>query len=207
VVLIKLINKIKIQPILFTKSVFVILISILLSCCGNSGIKLQQTKTVDSLQTNLLSNKKLLLQIDSVELSKAINKFEIYKQFIKSNIKDTINKTDAYAIQSFINAGNNLQSIQLNKINLITRINLLSNQLLKLGTDIKNNSFQNNQINGFIETEKLMQVEIAKFCIEEQNNYFKNLQQLKTNLYLVEQLILKRNNNQLPTVINSNPNL
>ncbi len=206
-VLIKLINKIKIQPILFTKSVFVILISILLSCCGNSGIKLQQTKTVDSLQTNLLSNKKLLLQIDSVELSKAINKFEIYKQFIKSNIKDTINKTDAYAIQSFINAGNNLQSIQLNKINLITRINLLSNQLLKLGTDIKNNSFQNNQINGFIETEKLMQVEIAKFCIEEQNNYFKNLQQLKTNLYLVEQLILKRNNNQLPTVINSNPNL
>lgn len=206
-VLIKLINKIKIQPILFTKSVFVILISILLSCCGNSGIKLQQTKTVDSLQTNLLSNKKLLLQIDSVELSKAINKFEIYKQFIKSNIKDTINKTDAYAIQSFINAGNNLQSIQLNKINLITRINLLSNQLLKLGTDIKNNSFQNNQINGFIETEKLMQVEIAKFCIEEQNNYFKNLQQLKTNLYLVEQFILKRNNNQLPTVINSNPNI
>ncbi len=206
-VLIKLINKIKIQLILFTKTVFVVLISFLLSSCNNGDVKLQQTKTIDSLQTTLLSNKKLLSQIDSTELSKAINKFEIYKQFINSNIKDTINKTDAYAIQSFINAGNNLQTIQLNKINLITRINLLSNQLLKLSTDIKNNSFQSSQINGFIASEKVAQTEISKYCIEEQNNYFKNLQQLKTNLYLVEQFILKRNNNQLPTVINSNPNI
>jgi hypothetical protein len=152
-------------------------------------------------------NKNYLLQIDSVELLKAISKYEVYQQFIKSNVKDTLSKEEAYALQSFIIAGENLKAVSENKKRLMARTNLLSNQLNKLQIDIKNNINNAAETNNYLNAEKAAQAELTNFCENEQSNYFKNLQQLKTNLYLIEQLILARNNNLLPNISNINPHL
>jgi hypothetical protein len=184
---------------------FVGLFLFFISACGNYEAQLNQQKTIDSLQTTLIVNKNHLLQIDSAELLKAISKYEVYQQFIKSNVKDTLSKEEAYALQSFIIAGENLKAVSENKKRLMARTNLLSNQLNKLQIDIKNNINNAAETNNYLNAEKATQAELTNFCENEQSNYFKNLQQLKTNLYLIEQLILARNNNQLPNISNINP--
>jgi len=210
VVLIKLIN---IKNSLLksnTSAVYQLFVGLLVfffSACGNYDVQLSQRKTIDSLQTTLMVNKNHLQQIDSAELLKAISKYEAYQQFIKSNIKDTLTKEEAYALQSFIVAGENLKAISENKKRLIVRTNLLSTQLSKLSVDIKNNANQASEIENYLNTEKAAQAELTSLSGNELGNYLRNIQQLKTNLYLIEQLILARNNNQLPLISNINPNL
>lgn len=177
-----------------------------LSACGNYQSQLNHRKTIDSLQTTLIVNKNQLLKIDSAELLKAISKFEAYQQFIKSNLNDTLNKEEAYALQSFIIAGENLKAISENRKRLNARTNLINAQLNKLAIDIKNNTNQPTEVDIYLNAEKAAEAELTNSIGVELSNYLRNLQQLKTNLFLIEQLILARNNNQLPTISNINPN-
>lgn len=177
------------------------------SACSDYNVQLKQSKTIDSLQTTLIVNKKHLTQIDSAELLKAIYKYEAYQQFIKSNVKDTLKKEEAYALQSFVIAGENLKSIFENKKRLQARTILLEAQLNKLEADIENKANRAAETSIYLNNEKAAQAELTNLCGNELSNYHKNLQQLKTNLYLIEQLILARNNNQLPIISNINPNL
>ncbi len=198
-----------IKKITYYKQISLLNIIIIIVCtsCGNSSFNLEQGKLLDSLQTTLELHKIKLTQIDSTELQNALMKFENYQQFIKSNINDTLSKQDAYTVQSFITAGQNIKAFSINKINILSRINLLNSQLQKLSFDVKNNVYQNNQTIAFINNEKLAQIEIGKICTNEYVNYLRNIQQLKNNLFLIEQIILKHNNNELPKIVKSNPSL
>ncbi len=198
-----------IKKITYYKQISLLNIIIIIVCtsCGNSSFNLEQGKLLDSLQTTLELHKIKLTQIDSTELQNALMKFENYQQFIKSNINDTLSKQDAYTVQSFITAGQNIKAFSINKINILSRINLLNSQLQKLSFDVKNNIYQNNQTIAFINNEKLAQIEIGKICTNEYVNYLRNIQQLKNNLFLIEQIILKHNNNELPKIVKSNPSL
>jgi hypothetical protein len=148
-------------------------------------------------------NQKLieLQKIDTLILEKALSKFNDYKQFIKQNINDTISKKQADALQQFYVSGNNLEDFFINRKLIISRSKLVNLQLTKLSGDVKQNTLEQQQLSEFIFAEKEQANDIIQKGVIQLQLFQSKLQQFKTTLPLVEELIKANNNGELPTIV------
>src|SRR5688572_455890 len=97
---------------------FIVALVVLFSCKrGNMHEK----------ETAILDSTKIVLQVKLNELKKSeqnmqsvqFPKFETYYSFLKSNIKDTVGRIEANAVQQFINSGLNVKEFNKTKAELI----------------------------------------------------------------------------------------
>lgn len=178
---------------------FVALVS--LCSCNKTSAGSEHQKIIDSLNCTVTTISGELKKIDTASLQRALAKFSQYKQFIKTNVNDTISKSEADNLQHFYNGGKKLETFQANRLILISRANLISSQLNKLANDEKNNALSDEQLNIFIAQEKTEAVKLSQFNLEQRQLYYAGMEEFKNSIFGVETLIKNRNRGALPTVV------
>lgn len=181
--------------------VFSIIFCLTLVSCNQTEIYNQRAKTLDSLSGVLNVSVARIEQTDTVLLSKAIGRFENYRSFIQNNIKDTLTKPEADALQVFYKSGKNLAAFRLNRTEILNRSALVNSQIEKLRLAIKNQEEDLVLLNQYLSQEQKQITNLVNAIYAQQTIYFSGLQEFKTSLRAIEQLIKLRNNNQLPDIV------
>ena len=169
--------------------------------CRHNDFYADNIKALDSLSGAVNALVKEDLKTDTVILAKAISRLEQYKQFIQQNVKDTLTKIEADFLQQFYASGNSLQSFELNRRLVKARVNLINSQIDKLKHDASAKVISEEKLNEFTNTEKKEANRLIEAGHNQQQLFYTNLQEFKTALKGVEELIKARNNGQLPTII------
>lgn len=157
----------------------------------------------------ILDSTKIVLQVKSNELKKAeanientsFSKCNTYVQFLKTNLKDTVARIEANALQQFLNSCMTIEQFNQNKVELIKQTEMAISQLNKLSADLKTNSLPQNQVKIYFESE--MQNANKVIAVIEQNlkALTISLINIKNSTPRTEEIIRNINNGQLPVVI------
>jgi hypothetical protein len=157
----------------------------------------------------LLDSTKIVLQVKLNELQRSgqnmqnyqFQKFEPYYSFLKSNVRDTIGRAEASAIQNFINAGKALNSFEKNKSELIKQTETSILQIQKLSADLKKNNIQGNVAQSYSGSEKGHAEELIKVIESNIRVLNLSLNSYKNSLPGTEEYIRQINNGSLPTLV------
>ncbi len=178
-----------------------ILLGIIFWRCGHSNIY--------NKQITLLDSTKIVLQVKLNELKKAesnisnlpFGKLEAYIVFLNSNLKDTINKFQANALQLFMSSGKTIKQFNESKSALIKQTETSILQIQKLSGDIKENNVSQNVIDNYFSIEKGEADKLIN--VIEQNIKALNLSlvNFKNSTPRTEELIRQINNGQLPAIV------
>lgn len=174
---------------------------VLFQSCNRVDIYAVKTQSLDSLIGAVNSSTKEVDKADTVILEKAISRFNQYKQFIQQNVKDTLTKTEADFMQQFYTSGKNLENFSVNRRSIKARTGLINSQIEKLKTDSKNRSVPEEKLIEFTNREKKEAANLIEASHGQQQIFYTSLQEFKTSLKGVEDIIKARNNGQLPTII------
>ncbi|MGZ4036712.1 MAG: hypothetical protein ACXVPQ_02720 [Bacteroidia bacterium] len=160
-------------------------------------------------QVALLDSTKIVLQVKLNELKKVetniqqrgYSKYELYKRFLNSSLKDTISRHEATTIQQFLNAGEIIKQYSDGKNELIRQTETSIVQLQKLAADLRENNIHQRQALQFFETEKTHADKLVQ--VIEKNITAANiaLMNYKSSTPRTEELIRQINHNQLPSVV------
>jgi hypothetical protein len=188
------------QKMIF-RSIILFLLGTLLFSCGRSH---QYDK-----QISLLDSTKIVLQVKLNELKKvesnisnlSFGKFETYSNFLNSNLKDTINRSQANALQQFVNSGKIIKQFNESKQELIRQTETSITQIQKLSGDIKENQVAQNVMDTYFHNEKNQAEKLI--AVIEQNIRALNLSlvNFKNSTVRTEELIRQINNGQLPSLV------
>jgi hypothetical protein len=184
-----------------------IFVFIILSCflliqgCKNGNMYDKETAMLDST--------KIVLQVKLNELKKSeqsmqnfqFPKFDAYYSFLKANVKDTIGRVDANALQAFVNSGTTLKEFNKGKAELIKQTETSITQLQKLSADIKQNNIQNNVLRSYCNSEKGHAEELIKVIEQNIRALNLSLNAYKNSLNRTEEYIKQINNGQLPMLV------
>lgn len=190
--------------LLINKMRFLFLIPVIVALftnCSNKNLYEKEIAIVDSTKIVLQVKLNELLRAEkNIEVS-AFSKFNTYTAFLKSNVKDTLRKHEATAIQLFINSGEVIKQFSASQPELIKQTELSINQLKKLSLDAKEGRLQPNALQSFYATEKSHAEELIE--IIEQNIRALNLSinNYRNSLPRTEEYIKSINNGTLPTVV------
>jgi hypothetical protein len=157
----------------------------------------------------LLDSTKIVLQVKLNELQRSgqnmqnyqFQKFEPYYSFLKSNVRDTIGRAEASAIQNFINAGKALNSFEKNKSELIKQTETSILQIQKLSADLKKNNIQGSVAQSYSGSEKGHAEELIKVIESNIRVLNLSLNSYKNSLPGTEEYIRQINNGSLPTLV------
>ncbi len=186
---------------LFLRLILFPVILFFFSSCLKNDEREQQIKSIDSLSGALNQKLAELKQVDTVVLQKAIVKYNNYKQFIRQNVNDTVNKSEADHLQQFFVCGKNLLDFSENRKAILARGALINSQLNRLMLDAKENSLDEEKLIQFSTHEKSNAEQLIKNSFGQQQLFQANLQEFKLSLSDIEKLIRARNNGQMPTII------
>ena len=173
----------------------------LFQSCNRVNIYQAKSRSLDSLSGAINALVKEVDKTDTIILEKAISRFKQYKQFIQQNVKDTVAKTEADFLQQFYTSGNDLQNFSINRYSIKARTSLINSQLEKLKLDVKNRSIPEEKLIEYTNQEKKEADHLINAGHDQQKLFYTSLQEFKTALKGVEDLIKARNNGQLPTVV------
>ena len=173
----------------------------LMLSCNQTEKYNQKTKTLDSLNGALNLKVRELQKTDTAILQRCILRYNYYRQFIKRNINDTLNKNEADDLQHFYASGKSLENFWNNRFTILSRASLINSQQNKLSADIKNQTIEIKEAERFLYREKQATAELIDAANEQQKIYYTGLEEFKTSLKQVENLIRQRNNGELPTII------
>lgn len=157
----------------------------------------------------LLDSTKIVLQVKLNELKKAetnilnlqFPKFETYKAFLKSNVKDTLGRIEGNALQLFVNSGSTIKEFNKTKTELIKQTETGILQIQKLSADIKENNIQHNVIQSYYNSEKGHADELIKTIEQNMKALNVSLNGYRNSLGKTEEYIKQINNGQLPVVV------
>ena len=183
-------------------SVFIlILFSVCLSNCKRSGMYEKEIAILDStkivLQVKLSELKKSELSIQNLQFEK----FDPYNSFLKSNVKDTIGKSEGNALQLFVKAGNTISDFNKSKTELIKQTETSITQIQKLSADLKENNVQHNVAQSYYTSEKGHADELIKTIEQNVKALNLSLNNYRNSFGKTEEYIKLINNGQLPNVV------
>jgi hypothetical protein len=176
----------------------------LLSGCGDGKIYKQQAKTLDSLGGAIGGTIRSLSLIDTQKIDRCVIKFENYSRFILQDVRDTLDRSEADALQGFHISGKNLKALMMNRRAILSRCGQVSSQLDLLSTDVKERQASPDLLARHIELEKAAAVSLLESGRQTALDIQKNLDAFITSVHPTESLIRKRNAGELPVVINDN---
>ena len=160
-------------------------------------------------ETAILDSTKIVLQVKLNELKKSeqsmenlqYSKFETYNSFLKSNLKDTIGKSDGNALQLFIKSGNTINEFIKLKSELIKQTEVSITQIQKLSFDLKENNVQLNVVQSYFNSERGHADELIKTIEQNVKVLNLSLNNYRNSVPKTEEYIRKINNGELPKVV------
>lgn len=159
--------------------------------------------------TALLDSIKIVLQVKINELQRtqenikqaSFSGYTVYASFLKSNLPDTIAKSEAVFIQQFLNSGRAIQQFNNELPGLLKESKIAVSQLQKLSGDVKENNIASNQKQNYIQAE-------TKHANQTIETIEKNIRALNGSLFVfnanyrkTEEYIKKNNHGQLPSLV------
>ncbi len=177
---------------------------LLFLACNDEDVYNQKAKTLDSLSGVVNLVVKELKKSDTVLLQKAITRFSHYKQFIELNVNDTISKNEGDNLKHFYSAGKSLENFLDNRLALLTRASIMNAQLIHLTNDTKQKAIEIEQLSAYVVREKTEINAFIELTSQQQKIVYSALEEFKSSLNGVEQLIKSRNNGELPTIVKDN---
>jgi hypothetical protein len=187
---------------LFVRIITCFFIFIIVSSCNQNNILKQQVKTLDSLSGVINSAAMALKETDSSNIQALLITYQIYSQFINSNMRDTISKSQAMELKSFYESGEALQVFLKNKSTLLSRLNLLNTQCMRLSDDIRLGEMNSKESTKYFNYETVESIKVIGEVFKQQKIYYSYYQRLLQSISNIENIIKIYNNNQLPTIIN-----
>ncbi len=160
-------------------------------------------------ETAILDSTKIVLQVKLNELKKSeqsmenlqYSKFETYNSFLKSNLKDTIGKSEGNALQLFIKSGNTINEFIKLKSELIKQTEVSITQIQKLSFDLKENNVQLNVVQSYFNSERGHADELIKTIEQNVKVLNLSLNNYRNSVPKTEEYIRKINNGELPKVV------
>ena len=157
----------------------------------------------------ILDSTKIVLQVKLSELKKSelsiqnlqFEKFDPYNSFLKSNVKDTIGKSEGNALQLFVKAGNTISDFNKSKTELIKQTETSITQIQKLSADLKENNVQHNVAQSYYTSEKGHADELIKTIEQNVKALNLSLNNYRNSFGKTEEYIKLINNGQLPNVV------
>lgn len=173
----------------------------LIQACSKTDIYEEKAKTLDSLSGSVNSMVRALEKIDTISLKKYVTRFTHYRQFIRTNINDTITKGDADHLRDFYTSGESLAHFEKNRRAILSRAELINSQLLKLAADIKTRAMDAEQIARHTAIEKKEAGKLMETAHQQQKIFYAGVEEFRNSLKAVEMLIRSRNHGELPVII------
>ena len=160
-------------------------------------------------ETAILDSTKIVLQVKLNELKKSeqsiqnlqFEKFEAYQSFLKSNVKDTIGKTEGNALQLFVKAGGTISDFNKSKNELIKQTETSIVQIQKLSSDLKESNVQHNVALSYYSSEKGHADELIKTIEQNVKALNLSINNYRNSISKTEEYIKHINSGQLPSVV------
>jgi Ni,Fe-hydrogenase I large subunit len=160
-------------------------------------------------ETAILDSTKIVLQVKLNELKKSeqsiqnlqFEKFETYNSFLKSNVKDTIGKTEGNALQLFVKSGGTISEFNKSKNELIKQTETSIVQIQKLSSDLKESNVQNNVALSYYSSEKGHADELIKTIEQNVKALNLSINNYRNSIAKTEEYIKHINSGQLPSVV------
>lgn len=160
-------------------------------------------------ETAILDSTKIVLQVKLNELKKSelsiqnlqLEKFETYNSFLKSNVKDTIGKTEGNALQLFVKSGGTISEFNKSKNELIKQTETSIVQIQKLSSDLKESNVQNNVALSYYSSEKGHADELIKTIEQNVKALNLSINNYRNSIAKTEEYIKNINSGQLPNVV------
>ena len=157
----------------------------------------------------MLDSTKIVLQVKLSELKKSeqvienlqYSKFEPYASFLKTNVKDTIGKSEGNALQMFVRSGNTIKEFNKSKTELIRQTEVSITQIQKLSSDLKENNVQLNVVQPYYSSERGHADELIKTIEQNIKALNLSLNNYRNSVAKTEEYIKHINNGQLPAVV------
>lgn len=178
------------------------LLFVLAAGCNKVDVYKEKGKTLDSLSGVVYSAMRGFQQsVDSVNLEKSLLRFEYYREFIRQNVNDTLERQEADDLRHFYSAGNALVTFSKNRRLILQRVELLGQQLGNLSKDIHEKNLEPEQVIKYTAREASEVRNLTDLTYAQQKLYQSHLEEFKMTLKGVEGLIRRRNNGELPQII------
>lgn len=157
----------------------------------------------------VIDSTKIVLQVKLNELQRSdqhlenigFPKYEIYSSFLKTNLKDTLSRSDATALQQFLNSGNTIKQYKTGKSELVHQTEMSIAQLQQLSLDVRENNIQEPAIKAYYSAEKNHAEELITAIEQNVRALNMSIAAYKSGLIKTEEYIRQINNGQLPGVV------
>lgn len=178
-----------------------VFVSLLTVSCSRKALYEPSLRRIDSAMVIVSVYKERISSIDTHQLQKALQKWEVLSAFIQNNVSDTLTKNEAQALQQFYQSGQYLQLFLSKRKDLLERCALMQLQLKRLMETGQTESLQANQFNDNANNE-LDALKSTGFIIDKTlSDYPAQLQNFRNSIPGVEALVKARNRGSLPMVI------
>ncbi len=174
---------------------------LLLAACSRNSLYIEKLKTLDSLDGVLNVAISELQKSDTVSLTKSIEIYTTYNQFLEQNLSDTITKAEADCVRQFQIAGQNLGNYAVNRNVLLTQLKMLGKQISTLTLDVKNKSIEEQHLLENLSLESKQINTTYDLSSKQKQLFYSALEQFKNSLGGIEQLIKSHNNGVMPTIV------
>jgi hypothetical protein len=169
--------------------------------CGRSHLYDKQVALLDSTKIVLQVKLNELKKIETNIQQKGYSKYELYRRFLNSNLKDTINRSEASTIQQFLGSGEIIKQYNDSKAELVHQVETSISQLQKLAGDLKENTIQQQQAQLFFDNEKTHADKLVQTLEKNITAVNIGLMNFKNSVAKTEELLRQINNGQLPSVV------
>lgn len=172
------------------------------SSCHKSDKYEKYIKELDSLKIVIEQSIVNFNSIDSATCYNAYSKQYTYANFINVNLKDTVPKATAEALQTFYLLGRNMENYLDMRPVWILESHKSITQLINLSHDLKNGSVTDKEAVDFINEEKKEAEKIIRELNENTEIIRRMMEQFTKTLPTAEEVTKRINNNVLPALIN-----
>jgi hypothetical protein len=171
------------------------------SFCKSSDAYLTYAASIDSLSGAIGTLESQLRAVNESELTDLKSRYNAYSTFIAQHVDDTITKPEAEELQRFYEAGKQLDVFVENRKVLAERASILKKQLSDLSKDIRLKNTDVERLNEYFSNEKNSATEFANAARAELTSFLEASKQFRLSLPAVGNIIRKRNNGELPRVV------
>lgn len=174
---------------------------VLWSNCSQKTLYAPAIKQLDSIAVVINGYEKTLRLTDTVQLAKAIQKWQVLNTFVSTNVLDTLNKAEAQSLKQFYESGYYLYLFSEKRKEIWQRCKIMQTQVTQLLQSGESETMGFTLFKNNVATEINALNQLAPVLTKIQQDYPAQLQNFRMSTPAVEAFVKARNKGTLPIVI------
>ncbi len=174
---------------------------VLWSNCSQKALYAPAIKQLDSMAVVISGYEKTLRLTDTLQLAKAIQKWQVLNTFVSNNVLDTLNKAEAQSLKQFYESGHYLSLFSEKRKEVWQRCKIMQTQIAQLLQSGESETMGFTLFKNNVATEINALNKLAPVLTKIQQDYPTQLQNFRISTPAVEALVKARNKGSLPLVI------